>query len=335
MSVTSQVWGATSQGNNSFLYTLRNEFLQVSVTDLGAALVSVRAPDRNGVVENIVVGGEEFSTYANNSSHLGASVGRFANRIGKGQFSLDGKSYQLALNNGPNHLHGGEKGLTHRQFQSSADENSVQFSTFSEDGEDGYPGAVIISVTYRLEGATLSIEYAATTDAKTVINLTNHTYWNLAGAGSVLGFDVEINAGTVLEIDDNVLPTGKILEVAGTPFDFRKPHPIGESIPQKHGGYDNCFVIRDWDSTLRFAARAKDSESGRVMDVLTTVPGVQLYTANHFDGSASVGGAKQHEAFCLECQHFPDSPNNPQFPTTILLPGQRYTQLTQHRFSVE
>lgn len=327
-------WRHAEWGSDSALFTLANDSLQIQVTDLGASLVALRTPDRNGRWDNVVVGSESPATYTSNPSHLGATVGRFANRIGRGRFWLDGKEYALAVNNGPNHLHGGPGGFSQRRWQAEADIDRVTFSLVSADGEEGYPGSLQVSVIYRLDGPNLMLEYIARTDAPTVVNLTNHAYWNLSGRGSILDHKLQLFADQYLECDADVLPTGNILNVAGTPFDFRHPHAIGQDIARTPGGYDHCFVIENWDSTLRFAASVADPASGRVMEVLTTEPGVQLYTANHFNGSAATLGLSKHEAFCLECQHFPDSPNQLEFPSTALRPGEEYRQLTVHRFSL-
>lgn len=335
MSVRQQAWGTTEDSRESYLFTIKNDLLQIGLTDLGASIVSIRAPDRNGTVENIVVGGERFSTYQANSSYLGATVGRYANRIGRGRFQLGGHEYVLAVNNGPNHLHGGSRGLTHRQWEATTGNDSVTFTTVSPHGEDGYPGTLQVELTYRLSGRVLSIEYRARTDAPTVLSMTNHTYWNLSGHGSVLQQQLKINADRFLEIDKDVLPTGRILDVDQTPFDFRRRHAIGELIDQTNGGYDNCLVITGWNRSLKQAAIAMDPVTGRTMEVWTTEPGIQLYTANHFDGSPGTGGAKRFEAFCLECQHFPDSPNQSAFPSTVLKPGEEYHQKTEHHFGVD
>jgi aldose 1-epimerase len=329
-------WGRTVAGRDCSLWTLSNGLLTAQVTDLGAALVSLSVPDRNGRWGNVVIGSAAPGPYLNNSSYLGATVGRYANRIGRGRFWLDGKEYVLPINNGPNHPHGGIQGLTSRVWEADAGDDRVTFRTSSPDGEEGYPGNLSVSVTYRIEKTELIIEYAARCDAPTVINLTNHAYWNLSGAGSILDHQLQLFADRCLENDADVLPTGTILDVAGTPFDFRAPQAIGERIAQTAGGYDNCLVINDWNqATLRPAARVSDPMSSRVMEVLTTEPGVQLYTANHFDGSEKTLGFGRHEAFCLECQHFPDSPNQLEFPSTALRPGEEYRQATVHRFSIE
>ncbi|MCA8996580.1 MAG: galactose mutarotase, partial [Planctomycetaceae bacterium] len=202
------------------------------------------------------------------------------------------------------------------------------------DGEEGYPAEVTTEVIYRLDGPKLQIEYHARSNHPTVINLTNHAYWNLSGRGAIEGHQLQLNADRYLEADDDVLVTGNILNVVGTPYDFRKEKCIGQDLPATGGGYDHCFVVNDWDETLRQAAVVTDPQSGRTMEVWTSEPGIQLYTANHFDGSSRSAGYGRHEAFCLECQHFPDSPNQEDFPSTALRPGDEYRQYTEHHFSV-
>lgn len=327
-------WGQTDDGRNVSLFVLENEQLKVSLTNMGASLVSLEAPDRNGNLGPVVVSAGSCEGYVRNPSYLGATVGRFANRIGQGKFWLEGTEFTLAVNNGPNHLHGGLQGFSHKLWEAEPADDSVTFRYTSPDGEEGYPAAVTVAVTYRLDGKSLTIDYSARSEAATIINLTNHTYWNLGSQGSILDHVLQLYCGQYLENDENTLPTGTILDVSGTAYDFREPHAIGTRIQQTPGGYDNCFVIQDWDSTLRLVARVTDPASGRMMEVLTTEPGVQLYTANHFDGSPDSAGFRQHEAFCLECQHFPDSPNQIEFPSTALRPGEEYRQTTVHRFDV-
>jgi aldose 1-epimerase len=327
-------WGQTVDGGVFSLLRLQNDHLRVQLTNRGAALVSLETADRNGRFDNVVAGGTSPAGYATNPSYFGATIGRFANRIGQGRFWLNGREFVLPINNGKHHLHGGINGLTRRTWHAEPGDDSVTFRTASPDGEEGYPGNLDVAVTYRLERDLLVIEYRARTDAPTVINLTNHTYWNLAGSGSILNHQLQLHADSFLEIDADVLPTGTILNVAGTACDFRNSRPIGECLSGTSGGYDNCFVIRDWDATVRLAAVVREPQSGRVMEVYTTKPGVQLYTANHFDGSTASAGLQAHEAFCLECQHFPDSPNALEFPSTVLYPGIEYRQTTMHRFAV-
>jgi len=327
-------WGTTPEGQPFSLFVVANPSLRLRLTNLGASIVSLEVPDRGGRFENVVVTPQFPADYCENPSYLGATIGRFANRIGGGKFWLDGNEYTLAVNNGPNHLHGGLRGFSHRLWQAEPLDDGVRFSLDSPDGDQGYPGRLLTTVTFRLEGHRLIIDYHARCDHPTVVNLTNHAYWNLAGRGSILGHELQLNADRYLEADEHVLVTGNILDVFGTPFDFRHPKSIGQEIDKTHGGYDHCFVINDWDESLRQAARVVERSSGRVMEVWTTEPGVQLYTANHFDGSSRSAGFGRHEAFCLECQHFPDSPNEEDFPSTALRPGDDYRQITEHRFSV-
>ncbi len=338
MSLTVEHWGQTTDGLEISLFTLENEQLRTQFTNLGAAIVTVEAPDRNGERANVNLRHVDGMTYIQNPSSLGATCGRYANRIGRARFTLDGHDYRLAANNGPNHLHGGTKGFNRQVWSAEPQTDHITFRLVSPDGDEGYPGELSVAVTYRLLNNALSIEYLATSTAPTVLNLTNHAYWNLAGtdAGAIYAHQLQIHANQYLAADANILVTGELCSVAGTPFDFREPQAIGSRIRQVDiGGYDHCYVVKDWDQTLRLIARVSDPGSGRVMEVETTEPGVQLYTANHFNGGSGSAGAPQHGAFCLECQHYPDSPNQPEFPTTILRPGEEYTQQTVHRFSIQ
>lgn len=350
MNATRERWGKTHDQRTIDRYTLRNEAgMTVQVTNLGASILSVEVPDRAGSTANVNLVYDAPINYVDNASYFGAAVGRFGNRIANGQFTLDGKEYTLATNNGPNHLHGGVRGFTHKLWQgtlidqvtlpgqSSSELVGVGFHSQSPAGEEGYPGTLDVYITYTLHRDNrLTMSYQAETDAPTVVNLTNHCYWNLAGAaaGDVLGHELQIDADQYLAYDSNVLVTGEICPVAGTPFDFTQPKRIGADIDQA-GGYDLCYVIRGWDQSLRRAARVRDPQSGRVMEVHTTEPGVQLYTAEHFDGGAGCAGHGKRHAFCLECQHFPDAPNHAHFPSTVLRPGGTYRQVTEHRFGVE
>lgn len=341
MSVTVEKWGTSPDGREVLLFTLTNgKGLRATVTNLGASLVDFEAPDRSGKSAAINVRHANAADYVLNHSSLGAICGRFANRIGKGTFSLDGKTHQLAINNGPNHLHGGNQGFNKRLWSAgpTAAGDGVVLHYRSLDGEENYPGNLDVAVTYRFTDKNeLFMEYEAVADAPTVLNVTNHAYWNLAGVGSgnVHAQELKLFADRYLGFDKDVLVTGEIFPAAGTPYDFTSPRPIGLHINETAGGYDLCYAINGWDGTLRPAAKARDPKSGRVMEVFTTEPGVQLYTANHFNGTETSGGQPQHGAFCLECQHYPDSPNQPKFPTTVLRPGQAYRQTTMHRFSVE
>lgn len=331
-------WTKWGDADNQLEYgclLLQNENIRLQVTNAGAAIVSVEVPDREGNWNNITVTAPQPDYYLTNPSALGATPGRFANRIGKGTFELDGKTYELEINNGPNHLHGGLSGFARRVWEIlSSERDQVTFRLVSPEGDQGYPGELVTTVTYRLQEKDISIEYSATTDAPTVLNLTNHAYWNLSSEGKVYAHVLQLNADQVLENDEFVLPTGKILDVAGTPFDFRQPKKIGAEIEQVGNGYDCCFLINGWDQSLRPAASVSDPQSGRTMQVLTTEPGVQLYTANHFNESEATAGHAQHTSFCLECQHLPDAPNQPHFPSTVLRPGETYSQHTIYRFGI-
>ena len=322
------------------------------VLDYGGIIVSLRTPDRAGKLADIVLGFDDLQGYVKSSPYFGAITGRYANRIAKGRFTLDGTTYKLAVNNGPNALHGGLKGFDKVVWQAepSMDSSGVRLVLryTSDDGEEGYPGTLRATVTYTLSDSNqLAIDYDATTDKPTPVNLTQHTYFNLAGEGSgtVLGHVVTINADRYTPIDSTSIPTGELPSVAGTPFDFRTPTSIGARIDQsdpqlKNGrGYDHNFVLnRQQGSTgLVHAAHVTDPTSGRTLDVSTTEPGVQFYTGNFLDGT--VVGKNGHAnpfrgGFCLETQHFPDSPNQPQFPSAILRPGDTYRSRTVFAFGV-
>jgi len=335
MSVSREAWGSLG-GRQVDRFRMTNAGgVSLTLTNLGGCVLEVDVPDREGTPANVNLVYPKLDSYQANPSYFGALVGRFGNRIGRGRFELDGTTYELATNNGPNHLHGGVAGFTHRVWHAQVASNGVEFAYHSPDGEEGYPGGLDVHVRYSLDDANcLRIDYEAESDAPTVVNLTNHCYWNLAGAGSgdVLDHELQIDADEYLPYDENVLVTGEVCPVAGSPFDFTQPKTIGRDI-EAAGGYDLCFVVRR-DDALSRAARVVEPKSGRVMEVWTSEPGVQLYTAEHFDGSDISGGHGRRHAFCLECQHFPDSPNQPRFPTTVLRPGETYRQTTEHRFSI-
>lgn len=345
MKITKDPFGTSDDGHAAHLFTCTSDGgLILKLCDFGAHIIAVEVPDRDGDLANITLGFNSFDGYQRRHPYFGSTVGRFCNRIARGQFSLDGMEYSLAINNDPNHLHGGVRGFDRfvwdAQEISKDDEVGVQFSRVSVDGEEGYPGNLLVSATYTLSNANeLKMEFTASADAATPINLTNHAYWNLAGAGSgdVLKHWIQLNAEEYLAVDDALIPTG-VASVRGTPLDFLQSQEVGSRIDQlggDPGGYDHCYVLRPREGTLVDAARVGESSSGRVMEVLTTQPGLQFYTGNSLDGTEACGGFGKHAGLCLETQHYPDSPNRPDFPSAILRPGETFRQLTIHRFSTD
>jgi aldose 1-epimerase len=344
-------FGKTADGRPVAVFTLTNKNgLVAKVITLGATLTELHVPDKAGKTADVVLGFDSAAGYeSDQNQHFGCTTGRVANRIAKGKFTLDGKEYQLAVNNGPNHLHGGTKRNLGRvvwkaEPVKSEQGSAVRFRYVSPDGEEGYPGKLDVSVTYTLTDKNeLRIDYSATTDKATPVNLTNHSYFNLAGAGAdtVLDHELMLAAERYTPADDTLIPTGKIEAVAGTPLDFTKPRRIGERIEQlyktPYAGYDHNFVLTKREDQPTLAAKLRDPKSGRVMTVLTTQPGVQLYSGNFLKGQKGKGGQvyKQHSAVCLETQHFPDSVNKPQFPSVILKPGQTYRQTCIYAFAAE
>jgi aldose 1-epimerase len=342
-------WGTNSEGREVELIALAREGAPaVTVTTHGASVVSIVVPDRDGKTADVVLGYQDLAGYLGDTAFLGVVVGRYANRIARGEFTLDGKRHSLARNNGPNHLHGGPRGF-HRRLWSPRVESGpggdvLELTYISVDGEEGYPGTLSATVTYSLTAdGGLRLDYAATTDAPTVVNLTNHSYFNLAGEGSgdVLGHEMRIEADAFTPVDETLIPTGDIRSVEGTPLDFRSPTLIGQRVDATHpqlqagGGYDNNFVVRGEPGELRLAARVYEPVSGRLLEALTTQPGLQLYSGNFLDGTMVGKSGRPYErrsGFCLETQHFPDSPNQPAFPSTVLRPGERYRQTTVYRF---
>jgi aldose 1-epimerase len=342
-------FGKTADGQTIELYTLTNrQGMQAAITNYGGRVVSIRVPDRNGKLADVVLGFDDLQGYLGNNPFFGAIVGRYANRIAKAQFRLDGVEYKLAANNGPNSLHGGLKGFDKRVWtprEISESHPSLELTYLSKDGEEGYPGNLQVKVVYSLsDDNKLKIDYSATTDKDTVLNLSNHSYFNLAGQGNgdILKHILMINADRFTPVDATLIPTGELRKVEGTPFDFRKPTAIGARINQDNQqlefgkGYDHNFVLNRRGSGLTLAARVTDPESGRVLEVLTTQPGLQFYTGNFLDGTIHGKGGKVYghrSAFCLETQHFPDSPNHPRFPSTELKPGETYHEVTVFKFS--
>lgn len=343
MSVQTETFGKMPDGKRVDLYTLINpNGLRARITNYGAILVSMEVPDRDGKPADVVLGFDTLDGYLGEHPYLGAIVGRYANRIAKGKFTLNGVEYKLAVNNSPNHLHGGIKGFDKvlwklEDIKADSDEAFVKLSYLSADGEEGYPGNLACTVTYTLtKDDELKISYEAKTDKTTVINLTNHAYWNLAGQGNgdILGHELMLNADKFTPVDKDLIPTGEIKPVKDSPMDFTKPMAIGSRINQVGMGYDHNYVLNSGGESLALAATVFEPNSGRVMEILTTEPGVQLYTANWLSGSGKSGKLyEKHYAFCLETQHFPDSPNKPDFPSVVLKPGQKYSSVTVHKFS--
>lgn len=345
MSIEKESFGKTSDGKEVFLYTLTNaNGLKATITTYGGIMTSLHVPDSSGKSGDILLGYNDLEGNVNDSSYLGALIGRYGNRIAKGKFTLDGTEYTLATNNGPNHLHGGVKGFNKVVWDGQAIEQDggpgLKLTYTSPDGEEGYPGNLTCTVIYTLTNDNeLKISYEAQTDKPTVVNLTQHNYYNLAGydSGDILDHVLTINADGYTVPDETLIPTGEIRPVEGTPFDFTELAAIGKRIEQVEGGYDHNYVINRSDDSLTFAARVHEPNTGRVMEVYTTEPGIQFYSGNFLDGTAKGKGAtfNKHNAFCLESQHYPDSPNRPEFPSTVLRPGEKYTSLTVYKFSTK
>jgi aldose 1-epimerase len=339
--VTKSSFG-TADGKAVDLYTLSNGKVELAVMTRGATVVRLKTADRSGHAGDILLGFDSLAGYSPEVPYLGAIVGRYGNRIAKGRFSLDGKEYHLAVNNGENALHGGKKGFDKVIWTAMPGANSVEFTYLSKDGEEGYPGNLTAKVTYTLTGNTVRIGYTATTDKDTVQNLTNHSYFNLAGPASpdILKHQVTLYASRYTPVDAGLIPTGELAPVKGTPFDFLQPHAIGERIDAKNeqiklgGGYDHNYVL-DSKSGLGKAAEVYEPTTGRVLEVWTTQPGVQFYSGNFLDGTFQGRGATKyakHAGLCLETQHYPDSPNHPKFPTAQLKPGETFHSTTEWRF---
>lgn len=349
MSITTESFGTTPEGAEVHRYSMTNaNGLKLSLIDYGAAIQSIQVPDREGKLAEIQLNFADLAGYLKHKAHFGCTIGRFGNRIAKGKFTLDGEEYSLPINNGPNSLHGGPNGFDRVVWQAEPFEQAtgrgVKFSYTSPDGEAGYPGNLTVRVTYTLTDANeLRIDYAATTDKATVLNLTNHTYWNLGGtnSGDVLGYQLQLHADKYLAVDATLIPTGELVAVKGGAMDFTKAKAIGKDIAELKDeskgmrGYDHCYVVDGKPGTLRPAAKAHDPQSGRVMEIFTTEPAIQFYTSNFLDGGEVNGGYEQHSALCLETQHYPDSPNQPSFPSTVLRPGEKFESTTVHKFSVE
>ena len=345
--VTSQPFGKIPDGTAVEIFTLSDGPYEARITNYGGVVVSLKAPDRNGKSADVVLGFDDLNGYVANfngpsTAFFGAIIGRYGNRIGHGSFTLDGKKYSLPLNNGENTLHGGPHGFNNVVWKAKPITNGVELTYLSKDGEAGYPGNLSAVVRYTLVKGDLRIEYSATTDKDTVVNLTNHSYFNLAGRGDILSHQLTLHASRFTPVDAGLIPTGELKSVAGTPFDFRKATAIGARInaddEQLHRGrgYDHNWVLDSGGGKLTEAAELYDAGSGRVLKVLTDQPGIQFYSGNFLDGSIKGKGGKPdelHAALCLETQHFPDSPNHSDFPTTELKAGARYHTVTVYSLS--
>lgn len=348
--VKKEAFGSTASGQPIDIYTLRNAAgFEARIMSYGGIVVSLKTPDRNGQFADVTLGFDSVTGYTGTHPYFGALVGRYGNRIANGTFQINQVSYILAKNNGVNALHGGERGFDKRvwavQEVTSSPDPAIELTYVSGDGEEGYPGNLTTTVRYTVTPANeLRIEYNATTDRDTVLNLTNHAYFNLKGSGDILKHEMQIAADRFTPIDDGLIPTGELKVVKGTPFDFTAAKAIGKDINAndeqiKRGkGYDHNFVLNHEPGKVGLAARVREPETGRVMEVHTDQPGVQFYSGNFLDGSIKgKGGAvyEQRAGFCLETQHFPDSPNKPDFPTTLLKPGETFKSTTVYKFSAE
>jgi aldose 1-epimerase len=352
VAVETAPFGSTESGQEVTKFSCTNSNgYSFDIIDYGATIIAMRAPDKEGLVENITLSCSDMEAYEACTSYFGCTVGRYCNRIAKGKFSIDGTEYTLATNNGDNHLHGGKVGFDKKIWAAEPmlDDSSagVRFTLTSEDGDEGFPGNVEAVVEYSLnDDNELIVDYKASTDKPTHVNLTNHCYWNLAGAGSgdVMKQHLQLECDKYVEVNEDAIPTGNLPEVAGSIFDFNTMHAIGEKLEgTEEPGYDHCWVVRDYkaaeaelsDEHLVLAATAKDPESGRKMTVKTTMPGIQFYTGNFLDGQPGSGGFEKHGAFCLETQFYPDAPNQKDFPSSLLKPDAKYHHRTVHQFSVE
>lgn len=340
--IRQEFFGLMPDGDSAFLYTMTSgEGITIKITNYGGIVTEIITPDEEGNPGNIALGFDNLEQYLAGHPNFGALIGRFGNRIAKGTFELNGETYHLAINNGNNTLHGGIIGfddvLWKPKIVETSNGEALQLKYLSEDMEEGYPGNLDVTVLYELVGKNLEISYWATTDKPTPVNLTNHSYFNLAGEGTILDHILELKASHYTPVDEELIPTGEIAPVEGTPFDFTSPKAIGRDIDETNGGYDHNFVIdRENSDSLVWIARLEDPKSGRILEVYTMEPGVQFYTGNFLDGTLSSGGFTyvKNAGLCLETQHYPDSPNQPGFPSTILEPGEKYHTKTVYRFDV-
>jgi aldose 1-epimerase len=345
--VTRQPFGKAADGTPVEIFTLSDGTHEARIATYGGVLVSFKTPDRNGKVADVVLGFDDVDGYVSNfngpsDAFFGALIGRYANRIAHGTFTLEGKQYSLPKNNGENTLHGGPHGFNNVVWKAKPVANGVQLSYFSKDGDEGFPGNLTAIVRYTLNGGSLRVEYSATTDKPTVVNLTNHSYFNLAGQGDIRNHELTLHASRFTPVDAGLIPTGELKAVQSTPFDFRESKAIGSRINENDEqlhlghGYDHNWVLDHPSGKLSEAAELYDPSTGRVLKVLTDQPGIQFYSGNFLDGSIKGKGGKAYElhaGLCLETQHFPDSPNQPGFPTAELKPGQHYHTVTVFEFS--
>ncbi|MBA0884958.1 aldose epimerase family protein [Flavobacterium undicola] len=352
VTIEKSAYGTTAKGEKIDSYKLKNQKgMEVDIMTYGGIITSLKVPNKAGVFEEVVIGFNNFEQYTKDNPYFGALIGRYGNRIAKGKFTLDGKEYQLATNNGKNALHGGPEGFHRRiwtvEEAKGGDAATLKLKYISKDLEEGYPGNLTVFVTYTLnKDNSLDVLYEATTDKKTVVNLTQHSYFNLSGdfTKTILNDEITIDADKLVPVDADLIPTGKLDDVTNTPFDFRKPKAIGKDIEvtndqlKKGLGYDHCWVLNNQDKGFRFAASAYDPTSGRLLEVYTDQPGIQLYTGNFLDGTLPTRDGKTYAhrtGLCLETQHYPDSPNQKDFPTTVLNPGENYKTKTSFKFSTK
>ena len=351
LSISKKLFGTAPEGAVD-LYTLSNaNQMSVEILTFGGIIKAIYCPDKNGKIENVILGFNTLKPYLETHPYFGAIVGRYGNRIANGKFNIDGTEYNLATNNSPNHLHGGLKGFDKviwqaREFKDN-EKIGLELSYLSKDMEEGYPGNLNVKVTYSLNNQNeLSIDYEAVTDKKTICNLTNHSYFNLAGEGkgNILNHQLVIHADSITPVNEHLIPTGEPMVVQGTPFDFRSGKKMGEEIDSNNeqikygGGFDHNFILKGNSESLPIIAKVSEPESGREMEILTTEPGVQFYTGNFLDGTLIGSGNQPYQkraGFCLETQHYPDSPNQPNFPSTILEVGETYKTTTVYRFKVK
>ncbi|MGB6839629.1 MAG: aldose epimerase family protein [Candidatus Sulfotelmatobacter sp.] len=342
--VSKQPFGHTPEGTPVEMYTLADGEIEARIMTYGGIVVSLRTPDRNGKLDDIVLGCDSVEKYVVQTAHFGGIIGRYANRIAHGTFQLDGQTYSIPKNDGDNALHGGIRGFDKVVWTAKEITDGIELTYVSKDGDQGFPGTLATTVRYTLSGSALRIDYSATTDKDTVLNLTNHSYFNLAGQGNgdILRHVVKIDASRFTPVDATLIPTGELKPVEGTPFDFRTPHVVGERIDADDAqlrlghGYDHNFVLDHPAGQLAEAAEVYEPTTGRILRVSTTEPGLQFYTGNHLDGSITGKDGRVYKArfaLCLETQHFPDSPNHPSFPSTELKPGQRFHSVTVFEFS--